>query len=320
MSLFNKIKSVFNSSSDDVPDAQTIYFKNGEMYKVYPTDKESWYDARYLFSDGVKYDLENLDDLKRIPVPKFPAHQNIMDGYGVTGNLDYVLRMKAGSFYNRKDKIRCSACLWKCTELMLAHPLSWEESHFYRIVQWHVEMGMFDEADKAAVGTTDIPVFVIPQAQSVADINNLIRLCGKVIGVNADDAVSKVTNVMNVAQMNSSSYSTRYKAYIDLGGETVGSGTFITELLHASGLENVCTGEGFCTMTDDEIIAANPEFIFTCGDVNDYLNNSAFADVAAVANNHVYSLEKKDIRYGSSNITNAVSIMNEAVSSIRGDE
>ena len=182
------------------------------------------------------------------------------------------------------------------------------------------EVIFVDEADKAAVGTTDIPVFVIPHAQSVADINNLIRLCAKVIGVNADDAVSKVTNVMNVAQMNSSSYSTRYKAYIDLGGETVGSGTFITELLHASGLENVCTGEGFCTMTDDEIIAANPEFIFTCGDVNDYLNNSAFADVAAVANNHVYSLDKKDIRYGSSNITNAVSIMNEAVSSIRGDE
>ena len=150
MSLFNKIKSVFNSSSDDVPDAQTIYFKNGEMYKVYPTDKESWYDARYLVSDGVKYDLENLDDLKRIPVPKFPAHQNIMDGYGVTGKLDYVLRMKAGSCYNRKDKIRCSACLWKCTELMFAHPfLSWDESHFYRIVQWHVEMGMFDEADEA---------------------------------------------------------------------------------------------------------------------------------------------------------------------------
>lgn len=182
------------------------------------------------------------------------------------------------------------------------------------------EVIFVDEADKAAVGTTDIPVFVIPQAQSVADINNLIRLCGKVIGVNTDDAVSKVTNVMNVAQMNSSSYSTRYKAYIDLGGETVGTGTFITELLHASGLENVCTGDGFCTMTDDEIIAANPEFIFTCGDVNDYLNNSAFADVAAVANNHVYSLDKKDIRYGSSNITNAVSIMNEAVSSIRGDE
>ena len=71
MSLFNKIKSVFNSSSDDVPDAQTIYFKNGEMYKVYPTDKESWYDARYLVSDGVKYDLESSKDLNRIPIPTF---------------------------------------------------------------------------------------------------------------------------------------------------------------------------------------------------------------------------------------------------------
>ena len=92
MSLFNKIKSVFNSSSDDVPDAQTIYFKNGEMYKVYPTDKESWYDARYLVSDGVKYDLENLDDLKRIPVPKIPGTSKYNGGYGVTGNLDYVFK------------------------------------------------------------------------------------------------------------------------------------------------------------------------------------------------------------------------------------
>ena len=33
MSLFNKIKSIFNSSFDDVPDAQTIYFKNGDVYK-----------------------------------------------------------------------------------------------------------------------------------------------------------------------------------------------------------------------------------------------------------------------------------------------
>ncbi len=182
------------------------------------------------------------------------------------------------------------------------------------------EVIFVDEADKDSVGSTDIPVFVIPQATSVADINNLIRLCAKVVGVSADDAVSKVTNVMNVAQMNTSSYSTKYSAYVDLNGETVGSGTFITELLHASGLENVCTSEGFCTMSDDEVIAANPEFIFTCGDVNDYLNNAAFAGVAAVANGHVYSINLKDIRFGSNNITNVVSTMNEAVSSIRGDE
>lgn len=99
MSLFSKIKNVFNSSSIDIPDAQTIYFKNGEMYKVYPTDKESWYDARYLVSDGVKYDLENLDDLRCIPIPAF-TNIDIMHGYGITGSLEYVLRMKAGNLRN----------------------------------------------------------------------------------------------------------------------------------------------------------------------------------------------------------------------------
>ena len=94
MSLFSKIKNVFNSSSIDIPDAQTIYFKNGEMYKVYPTDKESWYDARYLVSDGVKYDLENLDDLKRIPDHEFYvalADKNIK---GMQEALDKLLELK----------------------------------------------------------------------------------------------------------------------------------------------------------------------------------------------------------------------------------
>lgn len=43
MSLFNKIKNVFNSSSIDIPDAQTIYFKNGEMYKVLLCDNRLFF-------------------------------------------------------------------------------------------------------------------------------------------------------------------------------------------------------------------------------------------------------------------------------------
>lgn len=41
MSLFNKIKSVFNSSSDDVPDAQTIYFKMERCTKYIPPIKKA---------------------------------------------------------------------------------------------------------------------------------------------------------------------------------------------------------------------------------------------------------------------------------------
>ena len=182
------------------------------------------------------------------------------------------------------------------------------------------EVIFVDAADRDALGSTDIPVFTIPTAESSDAIHKLIRICAKVTGTSADDLSKKLTNAMNAAQLGSSAYSTKFTAYVDLGEGTVGSGTYITEMLFAAGLENVCTAEGFTSMTDDEIIAADPEFIFTVGDVKDYLENSAFAGVRAVKNGYVYSLDEKDICYASNNISNAVASMYGAVSDTRGDE
>lgn len=183
------------------------------------------------------------------------------------------------------------------------------------------EVIFVDAADKDAIGATDIPVFVIPTAKSAADINNLIRLCGKVSGISADSLVTKVTNSFSAAQLNSAAYTTKITAYIDLGnGETVGSGTFVTEVLYAAGFENICTIEGFGTMSEADVIAANPAFIFTVGSADDYLNNAAFAEVDAVKNGQVHTLAEKDIRYGSSSVTNAVSIMFGAADATRTDD
>ena len=147
MSLFNKIKSVFNSSSDDVPDAQTIYFKNGEMYKVYPTDKESWYDARYLVSDGVKYDLENLDDLRCIPIPAF-TNIDIMHGYGITGSLEYVLRMKAGNL-RRKGLLKESNSILERIHLFMgAADNGYQEKDFLIYSHLLLKEGHFEESEK----------------------------------------------------------------------------------------------------------------------------------------------------------------------------
>ena len=112
------------------------------MYKVYPSDQESWYDARYLVSDGATYDLENVHDIQKIPTPKFAKFDSMMDGYGITGSLDYVIRMKAGAFYNRNEKELCSACLWKSTQLMLANTaVRWKKKDFERLINCHLELG-----------------------------------------------------------------------------------------------------------------------------------------------------------------------------------
>ncbi len=151
MALIQKIierLKLESSANSFVPDGQTIYFINGKMYKVYPTDQESWYDARYLVSDNRIYDLENIEHIRMIPIPAFKRLEN--DQYGVTGALDYVLRMKAGAFFTRKEKELCSACLWKATEMMFANPLcSWSKKDYIRLIQWHQKLDMMDEADRA---------------------------------------------------------------------------------------------------------------------------------------------------------------------------
>ncbi len=136
----------FNSNND--ANLQTLFFKNGYLVKI-SNNSDNWYDPNYIVSDGVLYDMSSCDSIKKIPMPNFPPICP-MDGYGVTGMLDYVLRMKAGSCFNKQQKELCSALLWKSTELMLSNKsCGWSKKDYNRLVHWHIELGMKDQADLA---------------------------------------------------------------------------------------------------------------------------------------------------------------------------
>lgn len=137
-----------NTADKFMPDAQTAYFKNGKLYKLYPADLDNWYDVRYLVSDNRVYDLEKVEDIGKISIPEFKRMEN--DNYGATGLLDYVLRMKSHYFYQRKEKELCSVCLWKATEMMFANPLcKWSKKDYDRILKYHFLLGMDEEAERA---------------------------------------------------------------------------------------------------------------------------------------------------------------------------
>lgn len=141
-------REIENTVDKFIPDAQTAYFKNGKLYKLYPADLNNWYDVRYLVSDNGVYDLEKVEDIKKIPIPEFKRMEN--DNYGVTGLLDYVLRMKSRYFYQRKEKELCSVCLWKASEMMFANPLcKWSKKDYDRILKYHFLLGMDEEAERA---------------------------------------------------------------------------------------------------------------------------------------------------------------------------
>lgn len=125
---------------------QTLIFKNGQLVTIIGGSKDNWYNADYLFSDFLPADLNDPASVRAIRVPHFSGVGN----YGATGMLDYVLRMKAGVCFDKKQTALCSALLWKSTELMLAnHGSAWGKKDFERLITWHLEMKMPEEAQKA---------------------------------------------------------------------------------------------------------------------------------------------------------------------------
>jgi len=183
------------------------------------------------------------------------------------------------------------------------------------------EVIIVDAEDAAAVGTTDIPVYAVPAMTSSVDIRSLLNLTAKICGANATSLIDSMTQSINVAQLSSSAYTTKLTAFVDLGdGETVGTGTYITELLNAAGLVSVAKdSEGYVTWTTAEVAAANPQFIFTVGSVDDYLNNAELAEVEAVVKGQVYHLEENEICYATHKAAAAALDMYEAVNNTRAD-
>ncbi|MBO5837291.1 MAG: hypothetical protein J6Q92_05295 [Oscillospiraceae bacterium] len=152
MSILEKLKTaLFGDNTQESycrPNEQILYFKDGQLYKIIG-NQENWYDPKYIVSDGSRYDLSDPTEISRIPVPDFGV-TDVLSGYGSTGMIDYVLRMKSAKCFDRQEKELCSALLWKSTELMFENQhCVWRSDDFRRLIVWHIQMGMDTEAEKA---------------------------------------------------------------------------------------------------------------------------------------------------------------------------
>ncbi len=135
----------------------TVYYENGQVVKMLPEPGVSYYDARELInkatsivSDGVAYDLTDRNSIYSIEVPKYTyTHENKnAQNLGVTGYLDYVLRMHAGILWNEGNYDLSMICLGKACQLMLYSTISWQRKDYYRIVNWNIELGRFTKAEE----------------------------------------------------------------------------------------------------------------------------------------------------------------------------
>lgn len=152
----NDVEVPTNSDILKYPNA-TAYFKNGILYKVSPSptnslyeDRDVAYQARYIISDGSKYDLYSINDIAKLSIPKHFTNFSETT-IGVVGSLDYILKMITGNCIEMGMK-KCGALLTlKTYKFMKESPTSWQEKDFERLLINLYECGQFDIADKLEI-------------------------------------------------------------------------------------------------------------------------------------------------------------------------
>ena len=160
----------------------------------------------------------------------------------------------------------------------------------------------------------DIPCIRIPTPLTISDTKTLITIAEKVMSSKKDSYADEIDKQMNIAQSATSEYVSRFSVYIDLGGfNTSGTGTYVNEIINICGGENIFKDrEGYFTATKEEIIAANPAFIFTTENTTVYTRDREFRTLDCVMNNRVIQIEASKIKYASQNIADVIpTIFNE---------
>lgn len=184
----------------------TVYFEQGQVVKMEPEPNCSYYEARGMInnaknivSDGVHYDLTDRDSIYSIAVPEYTySHKNFhAQDLGVTGYLDYVLRMHSGLLWNQGEYILSLICLGKACQLMLYSTIGWQRKDYYRIVNWNIELGRFKKAqewkdwiEKYTPNPMDVAVdsfnrtvnscsFLRTDLVEVGDLGGLCKVCAK---------------------------------------------------------------------------------------------------------------------------------------------
>lgn len=144
-------------SDDDVKLDYIAIYENGYLIRTVPplsdyyNERDKIYNARYIISDDIEYDLESEDSINSILTPDFTCQveSNTPGEYtlGVTGNFDYILRMKASELRNRKENYLSICLLKKACEIMQCSSIAWQKKDYMRLVNWLYEDGRFDEGN-----------------------------------------------------------------------------------------------------------------------------------------------------------------------------
>ncbi|ARK30246.1 ABC transporter substrate-binding protein [Halalkalibacter krulwichiae] len=178
------------------------------------------------------------------------------------------------------------------------------------------------------IRNANIPVVVVPNSNSLADVYEAIEFIGAVTGY--QDESSTIVSEMQTAfaaiedKASAISEDERKRVWVEIGPApeiyTTGSGTFMDEMLSLINAVNVAGDEeGWPMFTEEEAVAFNPDVILlTYGHyfenaTESVLSRAAWADIPAVANNEIYEVVSDEVERPGPRLTKGVEQIAKAV-------
>lgn len=162
------------------------------------------------------------------------------------------------------------------------------------------------EAGIQQIEDSDIPLIVIPDAQSFDKVFASIELIGKAIGATekAEALVQEMKGKLDVIKEKAANISEddRKTVFVEVSPApeiyTTGKNTFMHEMLDAINAINAAGDqEGWIAMNEEAIVAINPDVIITTvgfveNAVEEIKSRSAWQDIEAVKNDDVYLVDE----------------------------
>lgn len=167
----------------------------------------------------------------------------------------------------------------------------------------------------AALEELGTNVVYIPSAASITDIINDIFFISTFTGKTSEgaDMVAEIDEVVNDVKTAAESMSEKPMVYFELmQGYSLGTGTFIDEIITLAGGINVFYNEeDWITVTDEAVVAANPDIIITNQnwdgyDYTEILSRDGWDAIDAVKNNAVYQVDANATSRASQNVVEGI--------------
>lgn len=175
------------------------------------------------------------------------------------------------------------------------------------------------------MGEAGIAVVYIPTSDSIGGIYQDIRFIAEVLKVpeKGEALVAGMKAEIDAVAQKSGSITERKSVYIELSPPpyivSLGRGTYIHEMTEVIGADNIFSDqEGWLSPSAEELINRNPDVIITFfDDINtftaDMKDRPGFAQIEAVRNNRVFTLDANSASRPSQNIILALKQMAHAV-------